>query len=203
MRKNKRLSLSVIICMLAISVFTNLFITQTVVYTKSKKSIKSVSVNIDNKNVTEKTVTLTQGKTVKLNVKTKPAKAGNSVKFSTSNKKTATVSKAGKIKAKKAGTAKIKVVVSGKYKKKTTWVKIKVMEVDSEPSDKDTQEEPDAEPSQEEKVLVAYFSRTGENYDVGVIEKGNTAIIADMIAERTGGAEFEITTVNPYPDVYS
>lgn len=34
------------------------------------------------------------------------------------------------------------------------------------------------------KSLVVFFSRTGENYDVGVIEKGNTHIIADMIAEE-------------------
>ena len=35
-------------------------------------------------------------------------------------------------------------------------------------------------------ILVVYFSHTGENYSVGVIEKGNTHIIADMIAEETG-----------------
>lgn len=52
------------------------------------------------------------------------------------------------------------------------------------------------------KTLVAYFSRTGENYGVGVIEKGNTAIIADMIAAGTGGDLFEIKTVNAYPTDY-
>ena len=31
-------------------------------------------------------------------------------------------------------------------------------------------------------VLVLFFSHTGENYNVGYIEEGNTAIIADMIA---------------------
>ncbi len=51
-------------------------------------------------------------------------------------------------------------------------------------------------------ILVAYFSHTGENYSVGYIEKGNTHIIADMIAEQTGGELFEIRTVNPYPDKY-
>lgn len=51
-------------------------------------------------------------------------------------------------------------------------------------------------------ILIAYFSRTGENYNVGVIEKGNTHIIADMIAEETGADMFQITTVNPYPDTY-
>ncbi len=52
------------------------------------------------------------------------------------------------------------------------------------------------------KVLVACFSRTGENYGVGHIEKGNTHIIADMIAEQVDADLFEISTVVPYPDEY-
>lgn len=52
------------------------------------------------------------------------------------------------------------------------------------------------------KILVTYFSRTGENYSVDYIEKGNTHIIADMIAEQTGSDTFEISTVTPYPDDY-
>lgn len=52
------------------------------------------------------------------------------------------------------------------------------------------------------KVLVAYFSRTGENYGVGHIEKGNTHIVADMIAEQVDADLFEISTVVPYPDEY-
>ncbi len=52
------------------------------------------------------------------------------------------------------------------------------------------------------KALVVYFSRTGENYAVGNIAKGNTHIVADMIAEMTGADTFEIKTVNPYPQSY-
>lgn len=52
------------------------------------------------------------------------------------------------------------------------------------------------------KVLVAFFSRTGENYNVGNISKGNTHIIADMIAEKTDGKLFQIEPVKPYPDEY-
>ena len=48
--------------------------------------------------------------------------------------------------------------------------------------------------------LVVYFSRIGEQYSVGVIEKGNTAIVAEMVAERTGADVFEITpAVDNYP----
>ncbi len=52
------------------------------------------------------------------------------------------------------------------------------------------------------RILIAFFSHTGENHNVGVIEKGNTHIIADMIAEETGADMFEIQTVEPYPETY-
>ena len=68
----------------------------------------------------------------------------------------------------------------------------------------------------ESRILVAYLSRAGENYNVGVpqagsasasyagyIEKGNTAILAETIADATGGDLFAITTVVPYPDDYA
>ncbi len=63
-------------------------------------------------------------------------------------------------------------------------------------------EESSRDPASGSHILVAFFSRTGENHSVGVIEKGNTHIIADMIAERTGADLFEIVTVEPYPDTY-
>ena len=44
--------------------------------------------------------------------------------------------------------------------------------------------------NEDSKKLVVFFSHTGENYNVGYIEKDNTHIIADMIAnswlERLG-----------------
>ena len=52
------------------------------------------------------------------------------------------------------------------------------------------------------KVLVAFFSRTGENYAVGNITKGNTHTIAEMIAEETGGELFEIVPGKEYPKTY-
>ncbi len=55
---------------------------------------------------------------------------------------------------------------------------------------------------EQRKVLVTYFSRTGENYGVGNIEKGNTCIVAEMIAAATGGTLFEIEPVKAYPAGY-
>ena len=51
-------------------------------------------------------------------------------------------------------------------------------------------------------ALVVYFSRAGENYGVGYVEEGNTAIVAKMVAERTGADLFEIAPANPYPESY-
>ena len=52
------------------------------------------------------------------------------------------------------------------------------------------------------KSIVIFFSRTGENYGVGVIEEGNTAILAKMIADKTGADSFEIAPVEAYPEGY-
>lgn len=51
-------------------------------------------------------------------------------------------------------------------------------------------------------ALVIYFSHTGENYGVGVIEEGNTAIIAKMVAEKTGADMFEVVPAEAYPEGY-
>ena len=53
-----------------------------------------------------------------------------------------------------------------------------------------------------EGTLVAYFSRAGENYNVGVVDKGNTAKLAEAIAEQTGAELFEIVPVVDYPHSY-
>ena len=52
------------------------------------------------------------------------------------------------------------------------------------------------------KALIVYFSRTGENYEVGNIEKGNTHIVADFIAENVDADMFEIKPEVAYPADY-
>ena len=52
------------------------------------------------------------------------------------------------------------------------------------------------------KILVAYFSRAGEEYSVGNISKGNTKIVAEIISQKTGGELFEIKPVKNYPTNY-
>ena len=52
------------------------------------------------------------------------------------------------------------------------------------------------------KSLVVYFSRADENYGVGTISEGNTAILAKMIASKTGSDIFEIVPEKAYPKNY-
>ena len=55
------------------------------------------------------------------------------------------------------------------------------------------------------KTLIVYYSRKGENYWNGSIKnlsKGNTEIVAEMIADMTGGDLFEVETVKPYAADY-
>lgn len=53
------------------------------------------------------------------------------------------------------------------------------------------------------KPLVVYFSKTGEQYSVGNITTGNTAIIAQMIADATNADVFEVKVKNDnYPTAY-
>lgn len=55
------------------------------------------------------------------------------------------------------------------------------------------------------KALIVYFSRKGENYWHGSmknLEKGNTEIVAEMIAELTGGELFEVKRITDYAAEY-
>lgn len=54
----------------------------------------------------------------------------------------------------------------------------------------------------EAKTLVVVFSRADENYSVGFIKKGNTMILAEMIANKTGAELFEVKPAKKYPEKY-
>lgn len=72
----------------------------------------------------------------------------------------------------------------------------------TEPQDAEKEDSARKNTGQESKILVAYFSLAGEQYEVGVIKKGNTQIVAEMIAEQTGADTFQIEPVKEYPDTY-
>ncbi len=58
-------------------------------------------------------------------------------------------------------------------------------------------------PNEDNKILVAYFSRPGGNYNVGNVEIGNTAMMAAYIVEYLDSSSFEILPVNAYSQDYS
>ncbi len=73
----------------------------------------------------------------------------------------------------------------------------------SEATSEDTSaEDPPESTDDVTNVLVAYFSRADENYNVGTIAVGNTQILAEYIAEQVGADSFHIETVTPYPANY-
>ena len=52
------------------------------------------------------------------------------------------------------------------------------------------------------RSLVVYFSRAGENWQVGNVERGNTAVMVDYIKELANVDVFEIVPETPYPEDY-
>lgn len=73
---------------------------------------------------------------------------------------------------------------------------------DSSQADDTVQTEQTEQTEGDSHMLVAYFSLAGEQYGVGVVEEGNTSIIAHMIAEQTDADLFEIKPKTPYPSSY-
>ena len=56
------------------------------------------------------------------------------------------------------------------------------------------------------KIMIAYYSRTGENYVSGQIKTlktGNTAIAAGIIQQLTAGDLFRIEQATPYSQIYN
>ena len=49
-------------------------------------------------------------------------------------------------------------------------------------------------------MVVVFFSRAGENYEVGEVTVGNTAKLAQEVARRTDSPMIEITRTEPYPE---
>lgn len=88
-------------------------------FAAKKKPVKAKSLSL---NYAKKT--LVAGKTLTLKAKVKPAKAKAKIRWTSSNKKVATVSAKGKVKAVKKGTAKITAAIKGTKIKKVCKIKV-------------------------------------------------------------------------------
>jgi flavodoxin len=85
----------------------------------------------------------------------------------------------------------------------STDAKTETDSTERESAPSDVQESDDTETTGSD-ILVVYFSRTGEQYTVGVIDEGNTAIVAKMIADQTGADLFEVLPIDDhYPMTYA
>ena len=159
------------------------------VMAKSRKMavIKSVSLKIGKKKVTKKTYTMKQDEKKKLKVTVSPKKGRKTIKFTTGNKKVATVSKRGTIIAKRAGTAKIKVTVKAGKAKKTTWMKVKVTKSSNTDKNTTTKQPETPNPIVDRKSIVVYFSCTD-----------NTKKIAEYIKDSTASDIYRIEPSVPY-----
>ena len=91
---------------------------------KAKNS--KVTLKIGKTNYTKKTCQLVTGAKATITVKASNIKGKKKIKYVSSNQKVAAVSAKGVVKAKKKGTAKIKVTLTSGGKKTSTWLKIKV-----------------------------------------------------------------------------
>ena len=125
MKRKRILYLWAILFVLCMTVFP----AGTTANAASQNAVKSVTVRADKKKITKKTYALEIGERKSLKVTASPKGAVKSIRFKSNKPKIASVSKKGKVTAKNKGTAKIQITVTGKNgKKKSTWVKIRVME---------------------------------------------------------------------------
>lgn len=189
----------------------------------AEKAKKTVQIRIGGKKMTKKTYRMRQGAKKKLKVTGKKIR---SVRFRSSKKSVATVSRTGVIRAKKAGTAKITAVVktgtSGrKQRKKTVWMKVRVVKskktkVTQPPSATDRPANTVAPTDTPAVIPTPSASSTPSEADhdkpspgSGKIliayftRSGNTETLADRIQEKTGGTKIKIETVKTYPQDYS
>ena len=142
-------------------------------------AIKSISVQIDNKDVTGQTYTLEQGDAKSLKVNAAPAKAVKTIRYTSSNTQAVSVDQKGTVTAKNTGTARIAITATNKNnKEKSVWVNIQVP---------DPTPEPDSPEPEKNNILVACFSATN-----------TTSRLAGFIADGLSADLYEIEPEIPY-----
>lgn len=94
---------------------------------EAKGSKAKVTLKIGKTNYTKKTCQLVKGQKVSVKVKTSNLTGKKKITYSSSRKKIVSVSPKGRIQAKKKGAAKIKVTVTSRKKKITSWLKVRVV----------------------------------------------------------------------------
>lgn len=132
MSKKRKFFLNVLVLFTAFFLTAGSFSVHAGAVSSGKAS--KVTIKIKKKNVTKKTVSLKKGENATLKISVSRWKGKKKISYQSSDKKIASVTSKGVIKAKKAGTAKIKVTVKGDKRKATAWVKVKVTKKKKEAS---------------------------------------------------------------------
>lgn len=187
-------------------------------------TVKSISVQIDGKEVSGKTYSLENGKSVKLSILAAPKKAVKTIAYKSENIQVAAVSRNGMVTSKTPGKTRITVTVTNEdHKQKSMWVDITVTQNRPEPApapEPTPTPEPAPAPTPEpgaSNILIAYFSLAGNtetsaNVDAitsasvvadNMGQYGTTEYIARMIQQKVGGDLHQIQTKVPYPDDFN
>lgn len=113
--------------LLIVSLLSGLMLFPVSMTTVDAKTKMSVTVKVGSQKVNKKTITLKKGSSGKIKLSFTSNYSGIKKTYKSSRKSIVSVDRTGRLKAKKAGTAKITVTVSGKNLRKTKlWFKVKV-----------------------------------------------------------------------------
>ena len=118
----KQLAVFLIVSLMISNVFTE----RLLMISAAGSSMNGIRLKINGKNVTKKTFSMKQGKKQKLKVIV-PKQKKATIVFCSDKRNIVSVSKAGKLTAKRVGSARITVTAKVKKKKYKGWVKIKVI----------------------------------------------------------------------------
>lgn len=155
---------------------------------KSVTTIKKITVS--NKNIKKGKLVLNKGESTKLSVKTTPKKAIKKVKFKTSNKKIATVSKTGKVTAKKVGNCKVTIYATGSKKKRV--LKVKVIKPTTKPTPNKTPSVPKNTPTSSD-VLKPTATPAQTANPAGIKINGKSVIVKSVSSINNTDFTFTIS----------
>ena len=123
--KSKIISCFLMICLIVSALYTD----KMSVVSAASSYKAGIRLRIDNRAVSGKKISIKEGKKKKIKVIV-PGKKNYKITFRSSRGSVVTVTKTGKITAKKIGTAKITVIAKTKKKKYKSWIKVKVVSAD-------------------------------------------------------------------------
>ena len=126
--ENNKVKRSLFVLLLVISLMSGLVLSPVSGVSAEAKTKLSVTVKVDSEKVNKKTITMKKGNSKKVKLSYAANQSGIKIKYQSSKKGIVSVSKTGSLKAKKTGTAKITVMVSGdKIRKTKLWFRVKVI----------------------------------------------------------------------------